>query len=257
VVIAFASAVSAEDGAPSTVSSRKLSNGAYELEVTVQNTTDVFAAQEVLVPEAKRVCDGQLFQFEHYSFVAAESISNATGSAQPPAPHLTLKQEVVCGPTLATSSVHTSYEWAPAEPDSQLVAARTQEYLAQKDNGELAQAYGQFSDGMRASAHFDSWSKTVEGFNAKAGPVKARKVLKVSWVKDPQGVDPGFYAAVDYAGRFQNINYECGYVAWYRDFSGRLTIVREEEGYIDRESEAKMTPDALRNTLPKIGCAGG
>jgi hypothetical protein len=33
--------------------------------------------------------------------------------------------------------------------------------------------------------------------------------------------------------------------------------VREQEGYIDRESEAKMTPEVLRNTLVKIGCAGG
>jgi hypothetical protein len=257
LAIAFASAVSAEDGAQSPVSSRKLSNEVYELAVTVQNTTDVFAAQELLVPEVRRVCGGQLFQFGHYSFAATENIGNATGSPQPPSPHLTLKQEVACGPTAAMSGAHTSYDWAPAEVDSQLVAARTRQYLAQKDKSDLAQAYSQFSDGMKAGAHFDSWSKTVESFNSKAGPVKARKILKVSWVKDPPGVDPGFYAAVDYAGRFQNINYECGYVAWYRDSSGRLTIVREEEGYIDRESEAKMTPEALRNTLPKIGCAGG
>ena len=80
---------------------------------------------------------------------------------------------------------------------------------------------------------------------------------KVSWVKDPPGVDPGFYAAVDYTGRFQNITYECGYVAWYRDVSGRLFIVREEEGYIDRSSQLKMSSSALQDALAKIGCAGG
>jgi Protein of unknown function (DUF4019) len=255
--IAFVSPVLAADATQSPVSSRKLSNEVYELTVTLQNTSDVFAAQGLLIPEARRVCGGQLFQFGHYSFTSTESISNASGSPEPPSPRLTLRQEVACGPSAATSNPHTSYDWSPTEADSQLVAARTQEYLAQKDKGELAQAYSQFSDGMKASARFDSWSKTIEDLNAKAGLVKARKILKVSWMKDPPGVDPGFYAAVDYAGRFQNITYECGYVAWYRESSGRLTIVREEEGYIDRESEAKMTPEVLRNTLAKIGCAGG
>jgi len=239
------------------VSSRKLSNALYELTVTLQDTTDVFAAQGLLIPEARKVCGGQPFQFGHYSFASTERVSNATGSPEPPPPHLTLRQEVTCGPSTATLNPHTSYEWAPADADSQLVAARTQEYLAQKDRGELALAYGQFSDGMKASARFDTWSKGVEDFNAKAGLVKFRKILKISWVKDPPGVDPGFYAAVDYSGQFQNISYECGYVAWYRESSGRLTIVREEEGYIDRESEARMTPEALRNTLTKIRCVGG
>jgi Protein of unknown function (DUF4019) len=86
--------------------------------------------------------------------------------------------------------------------------------------------------------------------------VESRKVVKVSWVKDPPGVDPGFYAAVDYAGRFKNITYECGYVAWYRDVSGRLSIVREEHGFID-ESQFKMSPEALQDALAKIGCVGG
>src|SRR5438876_6684832 len=105
---------------------------------------------------------------------------------------------------------------------------------------------------MKASARFDTWSKGVEDFNVKAGHVEFRKILKVSWVKDPPGVDPGFYAAVDYAGRFKNITYECGYVAWYWEPSGLLTIVREEEGYIDRESDARMTPEALQTALAKI-----
>jgi uncharacterized protein DUF4019 len=133
----------------------------------------------------------------------------------------------------------------------------TAKTVTQKDKGELARAYGEFSDGMKASARFDTWSKGVEEFNAKAGLAKFRKIVKISWVKDPPGVDPGFYAAVDYSGQFQNITYECGYVAWYRESSGRLTIVREEQGYIDRESEVRMTPEALRNVLTKIRCVDG
>ena len=251
--VAFASAVLAANSPQSPVSSRKLSNGLYELTVTVQGSpTDFFA---VLVREAKKICGGQPLKFGHYKFNSIGSISNGNGS--PGTSHLTLKQELMCGASEFTQTTpHTSYEWSPAEADNELVALRTQEYLAEKDKGELSLAYEQFSDAMKDAARFESWSKSVEDFNARAGGVEFRKIQKVSWVKDPPGVDPGFYAAVDYAGRFQNIPFECGYVAWYRDLSGRLSIVREEEGMIDRESQARMTTAELRNTLMKIGCAG-
>jgi hypothetical protein len=110
---------------------------------------------------------------------------------------------------------------------------------------------------MKDATHFDSWRETVNAFNEKAGSVESRKVVKVSWVKDPPGVEPGFYAAVDYRGRFKNIAYECGYVAWYRDVSGRLSIVREEQGYIDNASQIKMSSGALQDALVKIGCVSG
>jgi hypothetical protein len=238
------------------VSCRALSKDVYELTVTVRNTTDISAAQELLIPEARRICGGKLFQFGRYSFASTESVSNSAVSRAPLPPQLTLKQEVACGPTATTPSVHASYDWVPTDADSQLVAARTREYLAQKDMGELAQAYGQFSDSLKDTSPFDGWSRSMEDMNAKEGRVKARKILKVSWVKDPPGVDPGFYAAVDYAGEFRKANYECGYVAWYRDSSGGLSIVREEEGYIDRDTEKKMTPEALRDALARIGCVG-
>jgi hypothetical protein len=237
------------------VSSRQLSNGVYELTVTLHDTTDVSLGQQALTAEATKVCGGELFQFGHYTF---HSTSHAGPSVVPQEkPRLMLKQEVRCGPASQAPKPHAPYDWAPTEADTQLVAARTKEYLARKDKGELALAYEQFSDGMKDVTHFDEWSKSVNTFNGKAGPVESRKVVKVSWVKDPPGVDPGFYAAVDYAGRFKNITYECGYVAWYRDIAGRLSIVREEQGFIDNESQVKMSPAAFQDALAKIRCVGG
>jgi len=237
------------------VSSRQLSNGVYELTVILRDTTDVSLGQQALNAEATKVCGGQLFHFGHYSF---RSTSQTGPSVVPQKkPRLVLEQEVRCGPVAVALEPHASYDWSPTEADTQLVAARTQEYLALKDKSELALAYGQFSDAMRDATHFDSWSKSVDAFNAKAGPVESRNVVKVSWVKNPPGVDPGFYAAVDYAGRFKNITYECGYVAWYRDVSGRLSIIREEEGFIDNRDQIKMSPAALQEALAKIRCVGG
>jgi len=255
LVLFFTGAALAADLAPSPVTARRLPSGAYELTLTLQNTTDILAAQRVLVPAAQKVCGGQMFEFGHYSFSSTEQ--NPISSVASISPRVTIHQEVTCGPVAPASAQHTSYDWSPSDADDKLVAARTQQYLAQKDKGELALAYGQFSDTMKVASRFDIWSKGVEDFNAKAGGMNFRKIRKVSWVKDPPGVDPGFYAAVDYSGQFKNIPYECGYVAWYRDASGQLAIVREEEGYIDRKSQAAMTSGELRETLAKIRCVDG
>jgi hypothetical protein len=249
VAATFASVVLAADPAPGLISSHKLSNTQYELTVTLQDNSGVFAK---LVHEAKTICGEQPFEFGPYSFNSTKRTGNGNGPSGPG--QLNFKQEITCRSGTSASSIHASYEWSPVEADNELVAARTQEYLAQKNRGELALAYSQFSDALKASARFDAWSKTVEDFNTKAGSVEFRNVQKVSWVKDPQGVDPGFYAAVDYAGRFHNIAFECGYIAWYRDRSGRLAIVHEEEGNIDRESQGRMSRDELQKTLLKIGC---
>jgi hypothetical protein len=107
---------------------------------------------------------------------------------------------------------------------------------------------------MKAAARFESWSKNMEELNSKAGAVEVTKVRKISWTKDPPGVDPGFYAAVDYAHRFKNVPFQCDYVAWYRDADGRFSIVREEQNSIDQVSEERMTSEEIAATLAKFGC---
>jgi len=175
LAVAFVSSVSGAGETQNPVSCRTLSNDMYELTVTVQNTRDIFAAQELLIPEARKICGGKPYQFGHYSFTATENLSNVSDSAHRPSPRLTLKQQVACGPTARTSSGHVSYDWVPTDADNQLVAARTRAYLAQKDKGELAQAYSQFSDAMKASASFGSWRITAEGLSAKEGPVRPER----------------------------------------------------------------------------------
>src|SRR5262249_28663569 len=102
LAITFAVSTSAADVAQNPVSSRKLSNTLYELRVTVKAKTDVVAAQGLLIPEEKKVCGEQPFQFGHYSFASKEKISDVTGSTEPP--RLTLRQEVTCGLRAATSN---------------------------------------------------------------------------------------------------------------------------------------------------------
>jgi hypothetical protein len=235
------------------ISAQRLPNGTFKLMIALESTADVSIAQHALIFEARKVCGGSLFQFGKYSFESVERAATAVAPASPS--RITLNQEILCGPVAPAMSPHTSYDWMPSAADDQVVAARTKEYLALKDQGDLTLAYDQFSDSMKAATQFPVWARGIQDFIAKAGPVELRKIRNVSWVKDPPGVDPGFYAAVDYSGKFKNIAHECGYVAWHRDASGQLAIVREEEGFIDSTSGASMTPDQLKDALARIKCA--
>src|ERR1700722_10583793 len=144
VILACASSALAADGATPQVADRRLPSGIYELTLTLENTADVAVAQQVLVPEARKACGGQLFEFGHYSFHSTEQTANGVASST--SPRVTIRQEVTCGPIAPKSDPHASYDWAPSDADDQLVAARTQEYLAHKDKGELALAYEEFSE---------------------------------------------------------------------------------------------------------------
>lgn len=235
------------------VAERKLSDTTYELTVTVPGTTEVGDAQRLLLADAKRVCGAKPFHFGHYTFDSTKRLDEAT----PELPRLTLVQEVECETASAGSEQDGSYAFVPTEADNDLVTRRTTEFLGQKDQGKLTAAYAQFSDAMKQSARFDSWSRSVQEFNEKAGGVQFRKITRVSWVKDPPDAPPGHYAAVDYTGRFENVAFVCGYVAWFRDRTGALSIMREEENFIDDATRSRISPDAVVQVLRQFGCVSG
>jgi hypothetical protein len=112
-----------------------------------------------------------------------------------------------------------------------------------------------YADSMKEAMHFDSWASHAKSQNAKAGHILNRRVLKITWYKDPPSApEPGIYAAADFAGQFENDPIYCGYLAWHRSADGKLRIVREEENLIDKGSIANMRQTELRALATKFGC---
>lgn len=145
--------------------------------------------------------------------------------------------------------------WSPSETDKAFVEHLTHQYFLAKDQGRYQDAYAMLSPGMQEITPFERWSTLEQEFSARAGRATNRQLKKVTWYKDPPTAPtPGIYAAVDYTGRFENIDVYCGYVAWKRQENGTFRLVRQEQNFVDKETQRKMDDRTLAAIKAQFGC---
>jgi hypothetical protein len=118
-----------------------------------------------------------------------------------------------------------------------------QDFLAALDSGQYQKAYGLMTDSQKAQEEFDRFSKRVREFNARAGAAKERRILKITWTKDPANAPAaGVYAAVDLGSRFENIDRHCGYIVLYqRDAGLPFLVMRQEDNFITNEDARRIS----------------
>ncbi len=234
---------------------RQLGPDSYELIITTSQTTEITIAQDALVPSAKKICGDKEAEFGHYKFEAKEPI-NASSSG--PRATLTLSQEIKCGVTAqeqTQASAASQNPWQPTHKDQAMIERLTQQYLHEKDLGHYKNAYSMFTGSMKEAVNPESWQSNAQQFNTKAGKVLSREVSKITWYNyPPTSPTPGIYAAADYVSRFENIDIHCGYVAWLKQNDGGFRIVREEENYIDKATQAGMKESDIEKTKVLFRC---
>jgi hypothetical protein len=253
LAIALAAAASS-DAADSDISVKDIGNDQYELSLHTTATTNIAVGQLQLAPTAKRTCRDKEMHFGHYSFDISQPLSDTANKAST----FTLTQTIRCGaesPPAIPQTTSAPDGWKPSAIDQSQVETQTYQYYRAKDAGQYVAAYAMFDDQMKETSHFDTWSAHAQSQNTKAGHVLNRRVLKITWYKDPPSApEPGIYAAADFAGQFENDPIYCGYVAWHRGADGTFRVVREEENFIDKGSIANMGQKELRALTTRFGC---
>jgi hypothetical protein len=259
VLLSIALAVM-QDAAPAATSNsdiavKDIGNNQYELTLHTSTTVNIFEAQRELAPTAKRTCADKDVQFGHYAFAINQPLSDPTSKNTT----LTLMQTVRCGsenPPAIPQTTSAPDGWKPSTSDQSQIDSQTYRYYGAKDARDYATAYAMFDNGMKEATHFDTWSANAQSQNTKAGHVLNRRVLKITWYKDPPSApEPGIYAAADFSGQFENDPIYCGYLAWHRGIDGSYRIVREEENYIDKGTIAKMSEAQVKEIAAKVGCS--
>ncbi len=235
----------------------RLGEGWFRLVLTTFRSSSVEAGQRELLPAAIHICGSDSVRYGRYQFESSDAIDPAAPEPQ----RLVLRQEIHCGEIAdaTTTSPPTASEpgaqWRPSIEQEQLVESLTYAYFSARDQGEYRQAYALLSVSLQSTTTFERWRSQKEKFNASAGPVRARKIKKVTWYKDPpQALLPGLYAAVDFVSQFTNIDIHCGFVAWHQQQDGSFRVIREEENFIDREMQEKMAEPELATVRSRFGC---
>ena len=239
----------AQAGPASEIQVEKLGDDRFRLVLRSFRSGSVDAGQQELFPKAAELCAGKNVRYGKYEFETSEPVDPSKAQKL-----LLLKQEIACGDSAGAGvAAKPDSQWRPTPAQEEQVASLTYAYFSARDAGKYREAYALFSPTQQQTVSFDRWSSRVEQFNANAGPVRSRKIKKISWYKDPPRAGPGVYAAVDYASEFENIDVHCGFVAWHMEADSSFRVMREEENFIDKATRQKLKEGELAKLRAQFG----
>lgn len=145
--------------------------------------------------------------------------------------------------------------WTPTASQKARVEELSRAYFAAKDAQRYREAWARLAAGAQQQASFAQWRSAAAEAAAKAGAALQRELKKVTVYRSAQGGMPGTYAAVDFTGRFANADTYCGYLVWSEQADGSFLLVREEENYIYKATDAQLTPEQRTKMRGVYRCA--
>jgi hypothetical protein len=255
-VIAFALLLQIATAPAPQIGEEMMSDGHYRLRMMAPGVTSVEVAQTLLLPSALRLCGDRAPHFGHFEWVADAQISNVSGEQRPGA--LALVQELYCGtlpPAPADTAAAPDPNWRQSAEQEQVVRARTSAYFAAKDSGRFADAYAMLTPQMQADADLQTWSGAAADFNRRAGALRNRQLIRVTWYNNPpQAPVAGLYAAVDFNGDFAGLHFLCGYVVWLLQRDGSWRLVREEQSSAALADAPTASAAQIAQIRTQTGC---
>jgi hypothetical protein len=215
----------------------------FQLTVTLPGVSDPTEAQTYLAPRAGELCGALPARFDRYRFSAT-----AVTPGQTPLPtaidSLTLVQDIHCGGDPAVT-VTPSY-LAPPPPLTEADAERlrpgietlTNRYFAALDEGRDIESHSMASAAMTGGASVEEWAMDRATRRQATGAYVSRTVVQITWYSNPSGVEPGYYAAVDFVAAWERQD-ECGYLVWHSpDGVAPFLLARQETTLLPHELEA-------------------
>jgi hypothetical protein len=184
----------------------------------VEENGQVAIRMNVLCQAAKQSCDALVEEFRSMNNALAQALA-------PPKPGA------------------AGAPWQPSASQKARVEELSKAYFADKDAQRYREAWDRLGAGLRQMTSFEQWRDAIAAGAARAGTVQQREMKKVTIYRSSQSGAPGTYAAVDFTGRFSNADTYCGYLVWSEQADGSFLLMREEENYIYKATDARLTPE--------------
>lgn len=172
--------------------------------------------------------------------LAAAILGAAAAGAEPPA-----------APREVNITTDSAPGWLPTEALERQARQTMDRFFAAIEAGRDREAYDLMTEGNRRLTSFADFAAEQVRFRTQAGALRERRVLKLTWTKDPHDAPyPGVYVAIDVAARYANVDRDCGYVVLYqRPAGGAFEVMRTESNVIDnaaaRDIERRQSRAAL------------
>jgi hypothetical protein len=183
-----------------------------------------------LCPAQKQVCDSLLEEFRRMNAALQQSLAPPKPAGAAPA-------------------------WQPTTSQRARVEELSKAYLADKDAARYRQAWAHLGEGLRQQRSFEEWRDAAAASASRAGPMRQRELKKVTVYRSSQSGTPGTYAALDFTGRFANVDTFCGYQVWTEQADGSFLLMREEENYIYNATAARLSAEQQAKMRGVFHCA--
>ena len=224
----------------------RLDDTSFLLSLPADTKLSVAQGQARLTPDAKRACQARRPTFGRYRFVTEEGKSR-------------FEQELICLESrykLTLISAGGGAALTPSRADQQAVLAASYRYFAAKDVGRYAEAHAVLSDRLKRRFPLANWMRSAGDFNAQAGPVRGRRVVEITWYKDPEDApEPGLYVAADFSAEFEKLEFVCGYLMWRVQPDGSFRLAREEQNMAPKRASGRAIAQIDRDPLRSgMGC---
>ena len=147
--------------------------------------------------------------------------------------------------------------WLPSEAEEQAARATLDRYFAAVEAGDDRAAYAMMTPGQQAIMAFAEFAAGNGRFRAMAGALRQRRVLRLTWTKDPAAAPrPGIYAAFDVSARWANVDRQCGYVILYQERHGApFQLGRTESNFLSNDSAREIERTQGRSALDQVWAA--
>ena len=134
--------------------------------------------------------------------------------------------------------------WLPSVEQEGAARRSLDTYLAAVDKGQPGAAYSVLTPGEQYAIPISVFARRISGFLAEAGPLVERRILRVTWTKNPaRAPTPGVYVAFELASRFATAGRRCDYIVLYQSpAGGDFQVSREEDLSVSNAAAAAACP---------------
>lgn len=227
----------------------KTADGGFAITAPRIAADQAAAFKEALQREVTQRCGVRPILWGKFTF--KEQVAGPGGAPVAERALTDFRQEFRCGDVSASNVIEVAADWRPSAIDETDARAFATNYFADRDAGRAAEAYARYDPAAMGTR--ESYDQRQAEFVATAGAASGRTIDKLTWYVNPDSAPKrGAYVAVDYHGRFAQLDTMCGYIVLYRLGPGRYAITREETNILSLAAisgKSQQNVDRMRGAL--------
>ncbi|MBF9043233.1 hypothetical protein HKCCE4037_07845 [Rhodobacterales bacterium HKCCE4037] len=142
---------------------------------------------------------------------------------------------------------------AQSAGDQERAVAATNAYFEARAQADFETAYGFVSPDLAGFLPRPMAESQWGEQHAAGVDFRSLQITGGAWYQDPEGLPPGLYAAVEFAGESEQVPVTCGFLVWHMA-SDQPQLNRIELNLIDRATYDQIPAAQLPDLIAQLGC---